>query len=362
MANTFAFEQHYHTRRIVDGKFDVLAAYKWYEESTKQSQSRSERCGGSSSSSVDNDRFAAFTTAWLECITPQAADNLKTALPATFKMDLERLQGIQLDVKNLVFTHICCTALRTIAATIDPSFRLPDDADYVVMERVSQLVGRTPNAARWQAKAGNICVELIRICGECMPQKKQMIDAMLGTLCSALEPYLEANLRVESASFGQAAAGIMRNITHHAIQAGQKIQRSSSNEIFDALAPPLPSNVSEQTKEYYAQSGPSLFSGSAASAGTLLDIVRRVTQISILHWRVWGPLIYEADAEMADELETPERPSSAGSMGSTGSVSRRLNDFSFNTSSPGQARDEGYCSSQESNDKEKPEDQDSPAP
>lgn len=309
--NTIPFERIYQRNKIYSGQVNVGAAVAWYRSAAEYRAHATCLPELPTSSSAEQE-LADFTTVIVSSLFPHLAEYLRP-IPDTFKLDQERLYNICSDVLYAINMESCGVILKHVMGKLDRSHHETTAASAELSNAIGALVGQRANEAAWDAQKPNIAAEIVRLAGGPLCSKQQdrtrlleyvdLAEALLGRCfdlqaASGYEPAAKAQERVRNTLLAKVWNLVRENAEH------------SPAGLFESL---VSSPVKAKANgSYYASSKPAAQRVMATSANTLVDLddlVRRITHISLLHWKVWRPLVYvREDQGLVETLTPPASP------------------------------------------------------
>jgi len=296
LENTIDFEQKYYNRKINKGYINVKAALSWLDHCPHEGRSSFKLPKPpTSSENIIPCRFTLFITALISSVLPTSSNDF----PETFKLDASRLTGIRSDIHNTIFTSICITGLELLMRDVSNSSHHNETTTNGFPDFVHAIVGSNVSEARWAFKVPNIAAEIVRgALSGCMATGS---TADMGSLSEAVEEWLMRNLRISSELFTTTASTLGQILFEQVLQMTKTHLLLTPTEIFKSL---VSSQSTHQRTGLFSNqptgnSSKLHRSGRTAVGGLqerrIEDIVRRVTNIAVLHWRVWAPLLYERE-------------------------------------------------------------------
>lgn len=310
LESTFDFETRYFQRKFQTGQMDLHQVRSWYN-SAVDTYCRENKL----ESSDAGNRFAAFTSAWT-----YGAFHTAERPPETFKLDLERIGTLREDFRNLMYKHVCWIAFCMVVREADSTMDADDSTIETVMSHVGSIIGQSPSEARWQASLGHLAVEITRLAVEYVSRSGVKGEHSFSELAEGVEAWLQRSLTCKSPSYQEAAAALTNTILRYTVEASMELLTSAPSEIFAALAD-APNAVKSRTEQawidrYFARSGKTVRClETSGCCHRTQAIIRKATQINLLHWRVFSPLVYEADENALQLISgVPSRPLSTTSL------------------------------------------------
>ncbi|KAH7021189.1 putative camp-mediated signaling protein SOK1 [Microdochium trichocladiopsis] len=339
---TVAFEDRFFRKKLREGKFDATAAKDWY---TRMSERTDQHHQGSAQAFGD---MAIFFESIVELIMPSRSE----AFPNTFLFDEERMSKLRSDMLDAINLELCMRlydkldrASPTFEPTATTGAALPldlvmdDDSDCQstssarssmvfssagsphASPRSSLVCPTRPASTRPQdrkVKSQELYASLVSLLQSCpaTSQPAQRWQAMKDSLALQIfrfsdaptsdlmmfEDMLDLHLS-ETASelFQEVEKDFRRRLVVELQQRVKTFKNLGAVSLFSvATGGRLPSSGRAST-------GPSDASirGRARNPsddGSVADMATRLAHLGLLHWRVWGPLVYcdeDTDVEMS---------------------------------------------------------------
>jgi len=203
-------------------------------------------------------------------------------LPQTFALDARRLRTLKAELEELHFLSICRAVfvelVRSRGVTILPSSQASES-----LLRVLHDILRTwpaPDFPNTPISLSNVSIEIARqaarYCG-----KGQELDSDLNDQAESLLKRLWEGAREKDTNTKQYAKRLRNELVEAVLRAIRdgKYLTMSTWDLFNALVP-VPSNPGSL--------------GYTQSQFTIRkhNIIRRITHIGVLHWRIWAPILY----------------------------------------------------------------------
>lgn len=276
MEDTIPFLQDYFFRRMATGEFKADDARTWYLSIPKQVTDLSREA---------EDR-AFFPPAVLLrglCELLLQFDE-PASYPQTFQFDLHRLWQLRVTLQHLIHIDVCWSILehlinraecRASRRHIYSRFRsrisclLDTSSD----SGSDNLGTRLPNAA-------NVALEIARLAHEARSGHASPKDVP-NSLITEAEKSIKRHLATESPVFRH-YRGILR---HELLTETYQLARKYINM--------SPLAICESQRARVA-AAPSMALGRTQRQREIVVIAMKLAHIGVLHWRVWGPLLYAA--------------------------------------------------------------------
>ena len=252
--DTVAFEQRDFVHRIADG-WDPSEAYTWL---STERQIRGRSSGAS-----------AIIPAIIDTIV-QDSDYLSP----TFTLDYTRLRSIQAECRNLRYQAACIQAFEAVLKSLKCKVSLSQSLFNDLFARITTLISdKQSDRERSQVNA-DVALEVVRQAYTAckitrVPSPSDLKHA---------EHYLEKPCALENSDFENPETSLSDKLSYLVEHEVDVIGNFSPAQIMNHYkledsTKVLPDIVNEQTE--------------------LLRLARRIAHITVLHWRVWAPLVYK---------------------------------------------------------------------
>ena len=260
--DTVHFEQKYFLRKI-EGGMEVSEAIDWYDAVVAHEERPY--------------RLAAFTRAIIDMII--TGDPI--SLPS-FTFDADRLRTMQADFRTCMRLVVCGEALtRTIHVLGHANVPLTTACEGL-MHRLSCMseVGLSRKSWLWQSE--NVALEIVRegykLCNiQGLPSEKMVTDT---------EKFLQKGWRTQSDLYQELESFLCRDLEN---RVDQEVESTVSLTPLQILNHHNPEPALREPKN---------------ARDRLQSIARRIAHIAILHWRVWGPILYHQSRTIVSTSNT----------------------------------------------------------
>ena len=232
--------------------------------------------------------------------------------PETFYLDQDRLRALKSELHDMVHFDMCCKVFAQLLQEKNFRGSVSHTAQQDLRNSLFATVGegRNYSSRQWIVKIDYVAVELVRhalkLCGYThsyeahLHQKAHgMLRAML---CSSHQGAFACNADI-----------LERTILPEILACANRHVNSSPMEMFSTLIapsappppPPPPSHMNVVVQRIANEQNPS------SPSDCLTDIIHRITHIVVLHWRIWGPIVYilPEEKDSATNLRTTDGPS-----------------------------------------------------
>ncbi|PHH59399.1 hypothetical protein CDD81_3230 [Ophiocordyceps australis] len=329
--DTTQFEQKFFMRKIHSGKVDVDQARQWYLDA-------STLAGDATSSNLGD--MGLFFGALTRMVMPSTAER---RLPSTFLFDEERIMKLRSDMVDAVNLEVCmrmhddlervgrlsnnllgaCRSLerspKSKRCSADFDFNTPPSTS-----RPSSLVLSQDNSASSSARSSLVLPSyLTPDSGESRTNSRNLYNSLIALLQSATptsRPYarwteLAPSMAMQVLHFSGAPLEMLEAFEE---KLTENVCGTSSQlflEIEESVRRRLMTELAARVGSFKDLSGVALFAKATGSrpstnglgasmtretdspsrdgqTGGIEDIVTRLAHLGIVHWRVWGPLVY----------------------------------------------------------------------
>lgn len=251
---TVAFEQKDFLRRMTEG-WDVSRARTWFVR---------ERHGKGQPS-------GAMVLA--PAVTKLIVTNSEH-LPPTFTLDYIRLRTLQKDFEDLMYQTACRWTMEEVLSSLDWKTSIPQSAYDSLFARICIITSADETRSSALTMMEDVALEIVRIAYELcyisnLPSAKDLDFA-----ASNLEYSSDASTSVFKDLQSYLAEDLHDMIDAEVQSTKDLTPMQIANRYVPALSVhPSPQTITEQTQ--------------------LRRLAQQISHISVLHWRVWGPLLYE---------------------------------------------------------------------
>ncbi|KAI9652643.1 MAG: hypothetical protein M1831_006629 [Alyxoria varia] len=239
--------------------------------------------------------------------------------PECFKFDFARLQALRTHIKNLIHTQVCVLALhKTMLQCRRPPSRkiLAESTKWLVDVLPCIIGGDSASEAAWHARLGHIIAELAYIApcdtDDRLPQHARIDSAPpaaqnddFTSTCSRVEKYLCQAFIPGSSVFDSAATTIRDVLTHRVHALLSNCANLPPVQLRDELLDPYTgSRQSPRVRGLRSHNTAGIDRCGLVDAdkndgescwvmdNRVEETARRVAHVAIVHWRVFGCLVY----------------------------------------------------------------------
>ncbi|OCL09310.1 hypothetical protein AOQ84DRAFT_291507 [Glonium stellatum] len=303
--DTINFEQKYHLSKIARGRINVEGAQQWhsFEEAMRQSAPPSYVRKGTGRA-----QFETFVQSLVHILL---SNDPSKDFPETFYLDQDRLRALKCELHDIVHFDFCCNVFDRLLRQMNYRGSIPHSVHQDLRSSLFAIIGESRNysARQWVANIDYVAVELVRhalnLCGFARSYEAELVQKAQGmlraTLCSS-----------RPSVFADRAEILERTVLPEILAYTNRHINSSPMEMFNALIapsappppPPPPSHMNVIVQRIANEQN-------SSSSDHLIDIVHRITHIAVLHWRIWGPIVYVLpdEKENISNLKTTNGPS-----------------------------------------------------
>ena len=271
---TVAFEQRDFLSRIEDG-WDPSEARTWL---ASERQSRSLPSGAST--------IVAAVTSMI------VYDD--DYLPPTFTLDYVRLRSLQTQFQNLMHRAACLRTFEAVLKMLGCNAPIPESFKNDLFARISTLTIDQNSRAE---QVADIALEIVRRAYRVCKIRKIPSSTDL----EFAERHLQQNYERTNDNFSELERLLGDELLHLTEQEISIIGNFSPVQIVNHYQPQSSSNSSAKPVTLESE---------------LLSIAQKIAHITVLHWRVWAPLIYNepVSKRFQDSNPASAAPASVGDV------------------------------------------------
>ncbi|KAG8631804.1 hypothetical protein KVT40_000944 [Elsinoe batatas] len=285
------FQTKYHLTRIHYGRIDVHKARKWFY--------REHRLHLSSASSPD--KLSVFVSALFKSLLSSPS---LSSLPENFSLDSDRLRSFRADLHTLVHSSLVADVLdRLLPSSISAEAR--SQAHATLKASLPSIV---PDHQRPVDCAANIAVELVRIAGSLTAGPRNFDGVKID--------FAERNLRNDLAPGSNAFHCRIRQLLSKQLPTLEKLVREHLPLTPLSLHDAMFANSTASPSALFDRSAPPATPASVQQNKGIEAILKRIAHVAVLHWHIWSPIIYDAEAEEGEILSPTSAYDSEGSSAS----------------------------------------------
>ncbi|EFQ86523.1 hypothetical protein PTT_18204 [Pyrenophora teres f. teres 0-1] len=286
--DTVNFEKHYHLDRLVNGRarVNVKTAQQWFADAV---EAFGPECSPRPRGGGPCFQLEVFTRAVVATIFGRDG---RSEFPDTFFLDHDRLRALKAEVGDLVMFEVCMEMYIALARQFGysghVSLAIGQQLRVALSAIMGDAVGRGPQ--QWVVNSEALSLEILRQASRLAGISSdysfdRMADANQNLRVLFMHRSAYHAGRLEASLLPQ----ILANVDRHGT--------SSPVDLFTNLVsispsmPPLPTISRPGITDTFA------FAHLHPETAKLTDLANRITHITILHWRVWGPIAYVQDDE-----------------------------------------------------------------
>ncbi len=251
---TVAFEHKEFLRRMTEG-WDVSRARIWFV----------------------NERHEKGQTSGVLILAPAVTKLIVTnseRLPPTFTLDYIRLRTLQKEFEDLMFQVACRWTLEEVLSSLDWKTSIPQSSYDSLFARISIITSAEESRSSPLRLMEDVALEIVRVAYELchnsnLPSTKDL-------------DFAESNLEYSS----DASTSVFQDL--------QSYLAEDLQDMVDAEVQSTKDLTPMQIANRYVPTVSVLSSPPAITEQTRVrHLAQQISHISVLHWRVWGPLLYE---------------------------------------------------------------------
>ena len=258
MDATVAHQQAYFRREMDSGLLATAEAQEWFQKII---------CGNGWSS---NNTIGLQTTL-AEGITELVTSN-ESNYPSTFMFDTDRLRCLQMRYKYKLHKEITRRTLAYFARRSKcERAGASTMSSHYLLSRIDALVEPTDLASKWNTTASTVALEIAR----CLPDFNDSSTLPTADVLRKVEVFLldagneNSMLRAAAKKYLQEK---LRPLVMREMKCCRQMTLSQLSNRCQSSAHQEQAPMSQQME--------------------LEAIARKITHLSILHWRIWGPILY----------------------------------------------------------------------
>nr|XP_023907931.1 uncharacterized protein LOC112019648 [Quercus suber] len=277
--DTVNFQRKYNLHRMRLGKIDAAGARNWLYKEIDFMEA------------YDPDGEPSHLTALVTLFLRETILKNNDCWPSTFYLDLERLRVVRQELHARVYQEVCWEIFGTLIAEQASQFEhfaFPN-AQFILHCRINAIIGLDTSFydAR-QAIAAEMVRLLLMATGHAAPYVNH-------DLAKQVEQRLAQNLRpFDGAEIFRKHASFQFHRFLPKVQASvEECLRLSIIELQDTLVP-APLSHRPHSRGFGAVLRPVM---PPRTYDADMDLVRKLTHVLVLHWHVWGEMVYMAMPE-----------------------------------------------------------------
>jgi hypothetical protein len=268
--DTINFEQKCHLSRISRDRIDVEPSRLWFEGELQNSDDPPSRT-----------HFQIFLRGLFRLLWS------KRSIPETFYLDMERLGSIQNEITDLRCLDVCGKIFEKVLEQRRFFKAIPPSALEKLRQCIIDIVRHPDNRStnQWSSNIDNIAVELdrhaLRLCDQVYKLDSDMIEC------------IRCNIQSE---FNSDETPLSNQFEHSMLSklfsTAEGHLNSSPVDMFNALVRPGVPSPPPSHLTCAIPPSPTNVLMHCARQDPVMDVVRRIAHVAVLHWRVWGPIVY----------------------------------------------------------------------
>ncbi|KAH0548435.1 hypothetical protein GP486_007951 [Trichoglossum hirsutum] len=259
IAETVEFEQNYFGERILEGRVDARSVYLWYRESLARYRK----------ANLDTP-VSVFLRALIHTLMPRSSGKL----PASFVFDLERLELLRTELREVTCFKVCYTLFLKLLLKL----KCQRDADISVVQTLRSRIllilgsdGFEEREERWNQKSVRVAHEIVRFAQEFAGADQwQLNDDLVDA-----QAFLCKHVRQDSSVFQALEWNVENAVWKLTTEYVELFSKSSPLTVVERWVFPT---RNDRARTHWKDVIPS--------------IAKRLARIGHLHWQVWGPLVY----------------------------------------------------------------------
>ncbi|KAF2467110.1 T-complex 11 [Lindgomyces ingoldianus] len=290
--DTINFERNYHLGRIVErrGRINTEAAEQWYASALQRFRQQSCTPPPKDNMRVQLGVFVRAVVSMLFSRGPSCE------FPETFYLDQERLLALRSEILDIVFFEICFDMFGQLLKVLKYNGPIPYARKADLRASLLAIIreGAYHGSSQWISNRENISLELFRHAWQVTGGQQTFhpdVD-LIQTATKHLDMMFENSFSTHACVLEDAILPQILTCIHGHLH-------SSPYELFQTLVapttppppPPAPHHPSVTIQHDTSSPYPGQFS----------DISNRISHIVLLHWRIWGPIVYV----LPDDQPTP---------------------------------------------------------
>jgi hypothetical protein len=272
---TIDFAQEHHLNKIDRGPIGAISARVWYMQYLEEVEllypntTTSER------------GLRALITGLVSFLLPSS----KEELPDTFTLDTRRLRILKAELEEYQFLTICREVFVQLVRSCGVMMLLTSQACETLLRDLQDMLRAwtLPDLPNTPITISDVSIQIARQAARYC-RKSQELDSNLIDQAESLLKHLWETAKQKDTTCKEYAKELKDKFVEavlHTIREGRYLKMCTW-DLFNALVPTstMPNNPSD-----LGSTQPQLMTRK-------LDIVRRITHIVVLHWRIWAPIVY----------------------------------------------------------------------
>lgn len=258
---TVGFEHHKFLREIAEG-WDVSRARAWFVN---------ERRAKSQSSGI---------TVLVPAITKLVVTN-SDRLPPTLTLDYIRIRILQKDFEDLMYQAACRWTLEEVVSSLDWQRPIPQTCYDILFARVCVITAAEESRRSPQELMEDVALEIVRTAYNLCQTSKLPSPKDL--------EFAESNLEYSS----DVSTSVYQDLHSYMAEDLQDIVDEEVRTTRDFT----PMQIANR---YLSHNSVRPSTSNVTEHARIQLLAQQISHISVLHWRVWGPLLYEQPDQPGD--------------------------------------------------------------
>lgn len=272
--DTINFEQKYHCGRIARQRIDPEPSRLWYLQT------------GDLDDASSTVRLNIFIHALLNMVLYPFNND---TFPETFSLDSDRLRSLRSDISDLFCLDACEKVFVDLALAAGLSRTHLHEARESLRSDLSSIITLSPYGSTWDDNLENVTLEVVRHLFLLARDDDRDLDTtrehqLRDTADEALRTIFSDPKR---SFFWARGEQVKEEVTPAILANVERFINVSPVDIFNAFISPC-GDASLRQKQFLGKLAPD----SLSVGNVLADVVRRVSHIAVLHWRIWAPIVY----------------------------------------------------------------------
>ena len=281
--DTIKFEQKHHCNRIAGRRIDPYCSRRWFDEQARSPRSHTE-CEHSDLGTGDPLRI--FLNGFLSSLCcPVSIETL----PETFSLDADRIMILKTEIHDNICLDLCEEVFVDLTSTLVANSTTSVCSRESLRLAITSIVDYGPYGSKWYENLDNIVVELARHASreddQCPGIDNKDREHRLRQ--TAEQTFRTAFFDPNCSYFWSRGIQLKDKLLPLIRKNMENHLDTSPIDIFNAFVAPG-GKMAKQRKQSLGHSA----SQPPLAEEFVLDIVRRISHIAVLHWRIWSPLVY----------------------------------------------------------------------
>ncbi|OCK85330.1 Tcp11-domain-containing protein [Lepidopterella palustris CBS 459.81] len=285
--DTINFEQKYHLSRIARRRINVEIAQRWYSYETHRLRQLSPE------SFLHKDLGRVQLEVFIHGLIGLLLSNdSRNDFPETFYLDHDRLRTLKSELHDLVYFEICFEIfgllLKRLGFHGPISHRTRESLRNSLFAIIGEGTGHS--SGWWTANREHISVELVRHALHVRGYSHSYDGYLVHEADCLLHQVFYSQC---PDAFARHADAVEQTILQEILDCTNRHINSSPMEMFNSLiAPSTPPPPPPPPMSNISAPRPTREQSTSSAPDHLTNIVHRIAHIAMLHWRIWGPIVY----------------------------------------------------------------------